>query len=128
MNILSPKIESTNTTWPILLSDTLSRRGIIVYVEYQSVPSLELGPPNPPASEWVSPPWSNTRLRVRRWGDAIRTTGQKAWHSVYSVLSGTKALAEGKTSNILILNFSHCSADEVGECYKLLARCWIHDV
>jgi hypothetical protein len=25
---------------------------------------------------------------VKGWGDLIRTTGKKAWHSVYSVLGG----------------------------------------
>ncbi len=27
----------------------------------------------------------NTRLRVKKWADPIRTTGEKTWHSVYSV-------------------------------------------
>jgi hypothetical protein len=54
-----------------------------------SDPSSELGPPTPsPASE--SPrnqrgEEGNTRVRERGWADAIRTTGEKAWHSVYSV-------------------------------------------
>jgi hypothetical protein len=55
-----------------------------------SVPSSELGPPTPsPASECVTPPprnqgWGITRLRVRGWADPVRTTGKKAWPSVYS--------------------------------------------
>jgi hypothetical protein len=54
-----------------------------------SVPSLELGP-QPLPSECASPPtWvlrgSLTCLRGKGWGRLIRTTGQKAWHSVYSV-------------------------------------------
>ncbi len=54
-----------------------------------SVPSWELGPPPPPQQASVSPPLdpkrgSNTRLRVRGWGDPIRTTREKAWHSVCS--------------------------------------------
>ncbi len=44
-----------------------------------SVPSSELGPPPPPASECVSPfrpkgRRSSTCLQVRRWGDPIQTT------------------------------------------------------
>jgi hypothetical protein len=55
-----------------------------------SVPSSEFGPPTPsPASECVLPPGSKgvskTRLRVRGWADPIWTTGENAWHSVYSV-------------------------------------------
>ncbi len=47
-------------------------------------------PPPPPLQVSVSPPLdpnggSNPHFRVRGWGDPIRTTGQKAWHSVYFV-------------------------------------------
>ncbi len=67
------------------------RRGIIVYIEYQTVrvPSSELGPLIPfPASECVSPPWTQkgggvTPLRVREWRDQIPTTGNKALHSLF---------------------------------------------
>jgi hypothetical protein len=56
-----------------------------------SVPSSALGPPTPShASECVYPLGpkggrSNTHLRVREWGDPIRTIGKKALHSVYSL-------------------------------------------
>jgi hypothetical protein len=48
-------------------------------------------PPPSPACECAFPlrpkgGKSNTLLRVRGWGDPFRTTGQKAWHSVYSVV------------------------------------------
>jgi hypothetical protein len=54
------------------------------------VASSELGPPHPLPQASVSPPLdpkgvSNTRLRVREWGDPVKTTGQKAWHWVFSV-------------------------------------------
>ncbi len=37
----------------------------------------------------------NTRLRVRGWKDPIRTTGQKACHSVYSVCLTFSSRKEG---------------------------------
>ncbi len=57
-------------------------------------PVVRLGSPPcklRPLQANVSPPLnpkgeSNTRLRVRGWGYPVRTTGQKAWHSVYSVV------------------------------------------
>ncbi len=54
------------------------------------VPQWLSPPPN-----WVRPtplpqasplPRTSTRLRVRRWADPIRTIGEKAWYSVYSVV------------------------------------------
>jgi hypothetical protein len=51
-----------------------------------SVPSSELGlnwvcqPSHPQASV---PPHC---LRMRGWADPVRTTGEKAWHSVYSMM------------------------------------------
>jgi hypothetical protein len=77
---------------------TFFRRGIILYLEYQSVCSFVLivspRPPLPQAS--VSPPTGtkeggggNTRLRVRDRGEPSRTTGEKACHSVYSELLPT---------------------------------------
>ncbi len=67
------------------------RREIIRYIKEVSlkrkgvpVPSSELGPAIPsPASEFVSPLGpkggkSKTPLRVRGWGDPMRTTGKKA--------------------------------------------------
>jgi hypothetical protein len=39
-------------------------------------------PPPPPGPKGGG---SNTPLRMRRVGDPIRTTGKKAWRSVYSV-------------------------------------------
>jgi hypothetical protein len=51
--------------------------------------SSELGPPLPHPQVSVVPPvgprWKHTRLRWRWWEDPIQTTGQKAWHSAYSV-------------------------------------------
>ncbi len=58
------------------------------------VPSSELDPSTPfSASYCVSPlvPKGGggiSRIRVRRWGDPIRTTGREAWYSVYSVIRG----------------------------------------
>jgi hypothetical protein len=50
-----------------------------------------LGPPTPsPRSDCVSPPWTQRREEqpslAGEGRDPIRTTGKKAWHSVYSVL------------------------------------------
>ncbi len=46
--------------------------------------------PHPPPASKCIPPWiqrgGNTRLRVRCRGEPIRTTVEKAWHSVYSVV------------------------------------------
>ncbi len=44
-------------------------------------------PPAPSRKRVCRPPWGggNTRLRVRRREEPIRTTGETAWHSVYSV-------------------------------------------
>jgi hypothetical protein len=57
-----------------------------------SVPSSELGPaplpqvcPPPPLDQKGE---SNTSLRVGGWADPIRTTGQKAWPSVYVLCDG----------------------------------------
>ncbi len=48
------------------------------------------GPAPPPCKRKCLPPWtwrgSNTRLRVRGWGDPIRTTGKNARHSWYTLL------------------------------------------
>ncbi len=56
-----------------------------------SLPSSESGLPIPvPASECASrlgPKGGQHSLVSEGGGDPIRTTGQKAWHSVYSVLS-----------------------------------------
>ncbi len=68
---------------------------IIVYIEYQSVcPIVRIGYP-PPENECVSPLGpkrgeSNTRLAcgVREWGDPVRMTGHRAWHSLYSGAGG----------------------------------------
>ncbi len=59
-----------------------------------SVPSSELGPPTPTPASWCvshSPlgplgGGDSTRSRVRGWGDPIRMTRKKAWHSVLSTL------------------------------------------
>ncbi len=64
----------------------------IQYIEdHSACPFVGTGSPPPPASECVSPlgpnsTRSNTALRVRGMGDSIRTTGQKAWHSGYSLM------------------------------------------
>ncbi len=80
--------------YSIYRQDPCNRRGIILY---QSVcPFVRIGSP-PPLSHkrvCVPPPlgtkWGgqapgNTRLRVRGRGVPIRTSGEKALHSVYSV-------------------------------------------
>jgi hypothetical protein len=65
------------------------RRGIILYLEYQSVrPFVRIGTPQTltrkrgcpslPGTGWGGNTW------VRGRGEPIRTTGEKAWHSVYS--------------------------------------------
>jgi hypothetical protein len=47
-----------------LLSDILCRRGIIVYIEYQSAcPFIGIGSPHSPASEFVSPLLGATLVR-----------------------------------------------------------------
>ncbi len=57
-----------------------------------SVPSSILAPPVPFSRKRVCPlpvepkVGGNTRLRVRGGGEPIQTTGEKAWHSVYSVV------------------------------------------
>jgi hypothetical protein len=67
-----------------------------IYLEYRSVcPLVGIGtlrPPLPQASVYrVLPPplilrrGGHTRLVVREWGVLIRTTGEKAQHSVYFV-------------------------------------------
>jgi hypothetical protein len=47
-------------------------------------------PPHPQASVAPPPTWNqkggNTHLRVRGQGELLRTTGEKAWHSVYCVI------------------------------------------
>ncbi len=76
------------------------RRGIIVYIEYQSVcpfvgnGSLYLLPRKRVCLSPLGPKEgrSNTPMRLRGWGDPIRTTGKKAWHSVYSVTSSFRNL------------------------------------
>jgi hypothetical protein len=50
-------------------------------------------PPQASVSPYLEPKGgrSNTRLRARRGGgDPIRTTGQKAWHSVHILLRPTQ--------------------------------------
>jgi hypothetical protein len=68
---------------------------IIIYIciEYQSsCPFVGIGSPTPPQAS-VSPPLdpggggaSNTLFTGEGVGDPILTTGQKAWHCVYSVM------------------------------------------
>jgi hypothetical protein len=86
----------------------VDRRGIIFRVpECLSLRQNWLPlPPLPQAS--VSPldpkGGGNTRLRVRWWGKPIRTTGEKAWHSVYSMVW-----------TILLVQYVGCS-----RCYHIL--------
>jgi hypothetical protein len=71
------------------------RGGIKIYIVYHaeclSLRRNWVPLPLPPPLFIVLPPldakWggSNTPLRVRDMGGPIRTTGKKAWHSVYSV-------------------------------------------
>jgi hypothetical protein len=65
---------------------------MILDLKYHIVcPFVTIGSPRPPPpSECVSPLGTidgegNTRLRVMGWGEPMRTTGEKAWRSVYSV-------------------------------------------
>ncbi len=60
----------------------------------------------PPSSECVfpiGPKWGRDHilLRVRRWGDPIRTNGTKAWHSVYSMVRFIR-------SHLHLLTFTWC--------------------
>ncbi len=66
-----------------------TRRGIIVYLEYQSVcPFVEIGSHYPlPLAGGCLPPWNQKRedqhsTVPRGWGDPVRTTVNKSWHSV----------------------------------------------
>ncbi len=75
-----------------MLTNCTNNRGIIVYIEYQSVcPLVGIGPsyPLPPQASvfppWTQGGWSNHRLQVRGWVDPSRTTGRKVWRYVYSV-------------------------------------------
>ncbi len=64
------------------------RRGNIVYIEYQSVCIfVGIGPPPPiPSSPIPKRGGEEHSLADERGvGDPIRTTGQKAWHSIVSV-------------------------------------------
>jgi hypothetical protein len=73
-----------------------TRRGIILYIENQSVcPFVRIDSPPPPlpqASESAPPPPWNQRgggqhsLAGEGRGEPIRTTGEKAWHSIYSMV------------------------------------------
>jgi hypothetical protein len=75
-------------------------RGIILYARPRVPECLShrqnwVPPPSNPLAS-VSPPSNpkgeiNTLLRVRGWGDPTRTTGEKAWHSAYSVGMGMYA-------------------------------------
>ncbi len=66
-----------------------TRRGIIL--ECHSVfPLVRIRSTHPLPHKRVcsphpEPKGGNTRLRVRGWANPIRTTGEKAWYSVYSV-------------------------------------------
>ncbi len=54
----------------------------------KSVPSSELGPPPPLPQASVSPPWNGGgrgQNLLAGEGKPFRLTGEKAWHSVYSV-------------------------------------------
>ncbi len=90
VNYCSPRIWKS---WITLLGD--NRWGIILYLEYQSVfPFVRNGFPLPLSRKRVCPPrGGNTRLRVRGpggggvGGEPIQTTGEKAWLSVYSVVT-----------------------------------------
>ncbi len=63
-------------------------RVIMLYIEYHSVcPLVRIGSPRPISRKRVCPPRNQGATLDCGWGvaDAIRTTGEKAWHSVYSV-------------------------------------------
>ncbi len=82
-------------------TDSLHRRGIILNLKYHSVcPLVRIGSSHllsrKRASVTLPPPeprgGDNTRLRERGWADPIRTTGEKAWHFVYSVPCTVKCI------------------------------------
>jgi hypothetical protein len=61
-------------------NDIFKHKGIIIFLEYQAFsPSSELAPPFPSLTRECVPPFESK--------EPIRTTGEKAWHSVYSVSS-----------------------------------------
>jgi hypothetical protein len=68
------------------------RRGMILYLEYHSVcPLVRIGSALSLSRKRVCPPLrkqggsATLACGERGWADPIRTTGEKAWHSVYSV-------------------------------------------
>ncbi len=72
-----------------------ARRRIILYIKYQSIcPFVRLAPPPPLSRKRVCPPplWNQGGhpLAVEGTGEPIRTTGEKAWRSVYSVVVGKR--------------------------------------
>ncbi len=72
-----------------LLINSSTHRGILLYIEYQSVcPFVGIRSPHPlPASKCVSSPGTKGEgMGKHGVGDPIRTTRKKAWHSVYSEL------------------------------------------
>jgi hypothetical protein len=89
-----------------------------------SVSSSELGPPHPfPRERVCLPTWTqreDTPLRVRGWGDLIRTTRKKAQHSVYFVDEGREVsrrvtvLKKQKSGAFFLLLFHY------GECQRKL--------
>ncbi len=71
--------------------ESTGRWGIIVYIEYQSVcPFVGIGSHHShPRKRVYLPSWTQRGTTLAcgwGWGDPIRTTGQKAWHSVYCVV------------------------------------------
>ncbi len=78
--------------FPLPDSARATRRWIILYLEYQSVcPFVRIGSFRPLSHKRVLPTlWfqggrDNTRLWERGRSEPTRTTGERAWHSVYSV-------------------------------------------
>jgi hypothetical protein len=69
-------------------------QSFIEYIEYQSVcPFVGNGSPHPLSRTRMCLPigpkggWEQHSLAGEEVGDPIRTTGKKAWHSVYSVFA-----------------------------------------
>jgi hypothetical protein len=80
---------------PATSTSTYCRVSVQRYVILCVCPFIGTGSPHPSS---LGPKGGRSNLRVRRWGDPIPTTGQKAWYSVYSVVytvpSGHRSVAQ----------------------------------
>ncbi len=107
----------------------LRRRGIMIIIlniEYQSVcPFVRIGFPGPLSRKRVCPPppetkgRKNTRWRVRGLGEQIRTTGEKAWHTVYSVVKGMERSRTFVWGHIVLASFRWGEGTETEKVYNI---------